>query len=283
MVRLAYGSAEEEIRRLKNDLYMARHAVIGLMAPDVGQLLHGYYHCECREEGAKWFDDLVRALIERADSAALPASAWGERRSLCPLCNRGSDSPYVEGYALPEGLRRHLAGWGNTHRCVVMEIVSKLAYEHWHERFGAAERRAWQAEQDALTERRRTETVYRTSPVGEPKLVDEGAYSWSPARTPDQLAWAEERLKGLGVRCVVADNVRSWLDERDDCVVYADPRHAGRINFEVWRKPLPKKMGGQLRLSRRCGHFYLLDSWKKDLASKYIQRVTQQLDGMRKR
>lgn len=283
MVRLADGSAENEIRRLKNDLYMARRAVIGLMPPDIGPLLRGYYPCASREEGARWFDDLVDVLIDRAGSAALPASAWGERRTLCPLCNRGSDSPYVEGYALPEGLRRHLTGWGNTHHCVVMEIVSKLAYEHWHERFGEAERRARQAEQDALAERRRTETAYRTSPVGEPKLVDEGAYSWSPARTPDQLAWAEERLKELGMRCVVAGNVRCWLDERNDYVVYADPRHAGRINFEVWRRPLPKGTGRQLRLSHRRGHFYLLDSWKKDLASKYRQRVAQKLDGLGKR
>src|SRR5690606_25671652 len=116
-------------------------------------------------EGAKRFDDLIDVLIDRADSAALPPSDWGERRALCPLCNRGSDSPYVEGYALPEGLRRHLMGRGNTHRCIVMETVSKLAYEHWHERFGEAELRARQAEQDVLVERRRTETVYRTSAI----------------------------------------------------------------------------------------------------------------------
>lgn len=109
------ASSEHEIRLLKSDLHMARHAIIELMPDEIGQLLRGYYSCTSRSEGDAWKACVVDSLIERAIGSAPPPNMLGEQRSMCPLCGQGSSSPYVEGYSLPEGLRRHLVGWGNTH------------------------------------------------------------------------------------------------------------------------------------------------------------------------
>lgn len=268
-------SAEEEIRRLKSDLSMARFAIIELMPPEVGSLLRGYYSCASRNEGHAWLDAVVDPLIERALSSAPPPDRFGEQRAMCPLCGQGSSSPYAEGYSLPEGLRRHLVGWGNARRCIVMETVSNLARDHWDEKFAAAEQEGWRASQAAELQRRKTETLYRVSAGSDPKLLDEGSYSWSPSRSLEQLAFVEERLKSLGFQCLTDNNVQTWVDDRADCVVYADPRRAGRLEFEVWRKPLPKRISPNSRHRHMAGSFHLLDSWKKDLPEKYSHRVTQ--------
>jgi len=267
-------SAEEEIRRLKSDLWTARSAIIDLMPYEISSLLHGYYSCASRAEGFAWVDGVVDTLIERAWLSALPPNMFGEQRAMCPLCGRGSSSPFTEGYSLPEGLRRHLVGWGNN-RCIVMETVSKLAYSHWNEKFAEAEGEARRVSLAAEVQRRKTEMMYRVSPGNEPKLLDEGCNSWSPARSPEQLIFAEERLKSLGFQSLTDNNIRTWTDEQGDYVVYADPRQAGRIEFEVWRKPLPKRLAHNSRHRYLAGRFHLRDPWKNDLLTKYASRVTQ--------
>lgn len=271
------SSAEDEIRRLKSDLFLARVAIIQLMPYETGQLLRGYYSCASRIEGHKWMEGVVDSLVAQAEGSARPPNKYGEKRSMCPLCGRGSSSPYVEGYSLPEGLRRHLIGWGNTGRCMVMETVSNLARDYWSEEFAAAEQEARIAARAIDEKRRKTETLYRVSPDQEPKLLDEESYSWSPARAPGQLAWAEERLKSLGFHCLIERKIQSWVDERVDCVVYADVRQAGKLEFRVWRKPLPKRMSSNSWHRCMAGSFYLLDSWKNGLPEKYTRRVTQSL------
>lgn len=270
-------SSDEEIRWLKSKLYQAQSAVIELMPGEIERMLYGFYSCESRDEGVAWKEKVTESLIELASSSAAPETAWGEHRANCPLCNRGSYSAYQEGFSLPEGLRRHLVGWGKNRRCVVMEVVSNMANDHWNEKFSAAEQEAWQADQGALAKRRKTEMLYRTSPYGDAKLLDEDSNSWAPSRTPEQLAWAEARLKFLGFLCVSERNTQSWVDEKDDYVVYADPRVAGKISFEVWRKPLPKRLKASSRLHHINKSFQLLDSWKNNLPSKYAERVAQGL------
>ena len=97
-------------------------------------------------------------------------------------------------------------------------------------------------------------------------------------RSPDELAWAEDRLKVLGFRCITEGKTLIWVDEHEEYVVYADHRMPERINFEVWRKPLPKNRPPRgLLMSRATGEFYLLDSWKHDLPNKYAERVAMVL------
>ena len=80
----------------------------------------------------------------------------------------------------------------------------------------------------------------------------------------------------LGFTVIERDRIKSYIDERDDFVVYADPRGLGEIGFIVYRKPLPKR-GRGLRLHAMANSFGIRDSWKNDLKAKYEARVTQAL------
>jgi hypothetical protein len=46
-------------------------------------------------------------------------------RLLCPICLDRPDM-YAEGFLWPEGLRRHLDGWGNQRQCPVMAAAARL-------------------------------------------------------------------------------------------------------------------------------------------------------------
>jgi hypothetical protein len=70
------------------------------------------------------------------------------------------------------------------------------------------------------------------SPYEDPKLVDEDSYSFQKNRTltgdgPAGIAWAEDRLKGLGFQQTDADRVRSYTrlhtNNHGSFVLYADP------------------------------------------------------------
>ncbi len=87
------------------------------------------------------------------------------------------------------------------------------------------------------------------------------------------MDWAEARLKSLGFVLTVEGNVLSWLDDRAECVVFADPRIAGGIRFEVWPKPLPKARPTGPGSRSGLGEFTLYDTYKIDLPEKYRQRL----------
>ncbi|MFZ0788202.1 MAG: hypothetical protein WAM94_01110 [Chromatiaceae bacterium] len=184
----------------------------------------------------------------------------------------GGESTGAEGFALPGGLRRHLAGSFQAARCFVMEVILGLLEDHLHDPLRLGRRNS----PEVLAKRRRTETRYRLAPGGGPLLHDDGMVVDEP-RSPDQLTWAEERLQALGLRCVVESKNRNWVEETDDCVVYADARVTGCIRFKVWRKPLPTHPTIGPHVTCEAGRFELLDSWKQDLRNKYEERLTKAL------
>ncbi len=173
---------------------------------------------------------------------------------MCPLCNRGSQSYYETGFSLPLGLERHLEGYGNIHKCVVIATVEKLSNQHWEqtgrpEDFSSNRETATKAE---LISERYNSILFKSCP-------------------PEQLAWAEERLLSLGFSRQAEGNVITWLDERQDWDVYADPRRQGYLKIEVWRRsrrPEP-------RPSRPDGTFQIPDRYKNDLPGIYAKRLAQ--------
>jgi hypothetical protein len=262
----------ETVQRLEGQLDEARRDIVGLMPPDIEQLLESYSSCRSYDETRGWRDAVSEALVELARPTAFADRDRGGMRAMCPLCHKGSPYPGLEGYALPEGLMRHLGGRGNTRNCVVMQAAWELARADWRQRLGSRE----EAAKAALAKRRASEPLYRVSLVGEPQLLEKASNSLFSklARTPEKLAWAEQRLASLGFRHVTDGRVHSWVDEHADQVVYADPRFPGRISFEVWYSPSPKRQRagsdptGELLLS-----FCLRDSHTRDLPEKYAAQV----------
>jgi hypothetical protein len=196
---------------------------------------------------------------------------FGER-AYCPLCGGGSSwGRYESGFALPAGMRRHLLGWGSNRKCQVMEAAIELARDHWRECFHESDMAEEQRERKLEEERRRTETLYQTAP-DQTKLINEGIGYQAAPRNEGGMAWAEERLAGLGFEAKTEGNVKSYTDEREDFIVYADLRSPKEISFRVYRKSFMKGKTPRVKYKYLIS-FSLPDEWKHDLCSKYESRL----------
>src|SRR5262245_28305236 len=188
-----------ELRHLEDELYAARRAIINLMPEKVGRVLESYHACESTREYYAWREEAADQLI-----ALVPPDTIKQRRTNCPLCGSGGHGPFADGFTVPEGMRRHLTGYGNTHHCPVTEAAFELGGDYVKRRFGEAEAKA-EAEAEAertriQAQRRLTEVLYRIHPTDVPQLSD-GDYSYlglHEARNEERLLWAERRANSLG-------------------------------------------------------------------------------------
>lgn len=275
MARFRYPvSPEDRIRRLEADLYEARRTILDLMPEPIRDTLSGYYGCKSRQDTYAWESEAIDFVISQAKILSSQEGSYLSDRACCPLCGGETTSPYERGFSVPEGLRRHLSGWGSSPRCSVMNAALKLAGDCWDEKFSEAEEQEELAKQRRLAERRRTETLFRVDPTSAALLLDEFlGYGASP-RNEEQLSWAEQRLESLGFRVSVEGQTKMYFDERPRHIVVADPRTIGHIGFRVYKKPLPKgrRVAGR---SRSYRVFQMQDSWKHDIKAKYEKRVSE--------
>lgn len=258
---------KEIISDLRRDLDAAVRSVISLMPEDARSILESFEDCESFTDTYCWrliAASAVGDLAKPFPKGIFPASD----RAYCPLCRGGAlpPSPH-EGFALREGLRRHLIGVdGHETQCFVFNAVELGARSYWSGK-------SYDHEQARLAEpgnRRKSETLFQVDPDGPAKLINEGM-SWPEARNPDELKWAQDRLATLGFETHVEKNVRwSYTSKPDRFVVYADPRTIGKIEFRVYLK----------RRSARgpeYASFKLYDHWKNDILGKYEIRLQRAL------
>ncbi len=268
---------DETIRHLRNELYMARVAILSLMTEEQQRLLRSYYDYRTRTESYRWESDVADKLIEGATILPRGQGSYLGPRAFCPLCGDGTTSPYETGYSVPEGLRRHLVGWGGkANQCSVFSAASRMAHEHFRE--GDLREREQQATLEL--KRKSSETLFLVDPYDHPELSDSSLGYGSAARNPQELGWAEARLTGLGFQRREENRVRSYVNEGATYAVYADPRRLGEISFVVYRLPLPKRRPQTKNLFSMSQRFRIPDSWKNDLQSKYGKRVTEAADAL---
>jgi hypothetical protein len=268
---------DPELERLKSDLDYARRAILRLMSEPAQDILKRYYQCESRAALYKWQSSVVDQLADLAKPLPRRSGYEGER-AYCPLCGGSPEDFYnsQRGFSLPLGLERHLSGFGNTHQCDVTVAAFGLALDWAHDKFQESERRQDAEAEAQIAKRKVTETLYRTGPDGEPELMG-CQYQWRPVRDKEGLAWAEERLDELGFKATLDDRVKSYTQEHPGVIVYADPREEGRIEFRIFRFPLPpaprkSRRGPDFRL---IPQFTVMDAWKHDLPQKYAARLAE--------
>jgi len=235
-------------------------------------ILRSYYDCKSSQETYHWDEGAAQQIIQHAIPLRPEEGSYFSDRAYCPLCGDGSQSPYESGFSLPEGLRRHLVGYGRAHQCSVMDAVLKLARDHWHEKFHASDEAERAQARAVLEDRRNSETLYRLAPSDKPVLLDEGlTYSWRPARDDNELSWAETRLAALGFKVLMEGRIKAYVKEHGEFVVYADPRPKGEIVFSLHMTgPKTKKRPRWIRPT-----FSIRDAWKNDLHDKYENRCSQ--------
>lgn len=126
---------DREVKRLKDELYEARSALVGLMPHEARIILWSYLNIQTAEEWYRWPDetaekigDLCTDVTQRKYEGYIY-----EQRAKCPLCGDGPQSFYDgnSGFKLPEGLRRHLVGYGNARECPVFGAARALARDFY--------------------------------------------------------------------------------------------------------------------------------------------------------
>src|SRR5919109_626875 len=198
--QLVNDEKDKKIQRLEEELYSARSAIIRLMSDDKQRILYSFYQCQTRQEAYAWLDRIANELIAMAEPFPREHSLYFSERAYCLLCGEGSSSPYESGYSLPEGLRRHLTGWGsNVKQCVVTNAAYELARDYWNSKFREAEQREQTERAILLANRRENETLYEVVPNRDPLLIDELRYG-TTVRNEKEMDWAEQRLIDLGFR-----------------------------------------------------------------------------------
>jgi hypothetical protein len=135
--RRSIPDLEAENQKLREQLEEARQALVDIVSDEARALIEGYYRVGSRRELYSWEHGVVEQLLELADAEAFD-SVMGAR-ACCPLCGRGSSAVGPEGFSMPEGLRRHLAGHGHVQRCSVLHAAMVLARGYFDRKFGAAE------------------------------------------------------------------------------------------------------------------------------------------------
>jgi hypothetical protein len=233
------------------------------------ELFRGYHGISSHKDFGAWQRTVLSRVIDIAECRAMPGDLRTgslSARAACPLCRDTPDGwgYRPDGYALPEGLERHLTGWGNMRKCPVMDALNSLAIDATRESIKETDR----SEAVRYAARRRNETIYLIDPTLEPKLIDEG-WHWVRPRNAEELLAAEKRLRTLGFQREVDGNVVAYRLRRSPYAVLADPRTSGKLSFHVYdeRHKIQKWGSG--------ASFYMPDSWRHDLAGKFEVRFKE--------
>lgn len=268
--RIDSTASEREFRILNNELLLARMTIIRLIPEPMQSIVRGWKECRTRSELYRWQDTAVAKII-------MHAKILDSGRAYCPLCRDGVQSHYNDGFSVPEGMRRHLVGYGQVRECGVMETAMKVALTSLNERFMAHE------ESDLVTkiskdeQRKTTETLFRIHPFDPPELIDARG-NVSNYRNDKELEFAENRLAELGFTFAQDKNIKSYIRESDHYVVYADIRTKKSISFEVIPKPIKAPIPNKPRFGRRF--FTLPDAWVNDLKMKFDSWLEEPVDGV---
>ena len=108
----------DQVKRLEEELYDARRAILRQAPEDLQNLLGRYGADDWDPLG--WLNEVVRAVLSAAPAAT--------DRVICPLCR--SPGMSSSGFTLPTGLRRHLVGQGTTEQCDVVFAAMRLARDY---------------------------------------------------------------------------------------------------------------------------------------------------------
>jgi hypothetical protein len=276
-----YGYHDERIRTLENHLYKACYAVVMLLPEPIRDIANSHYSIGSREDAHHWENALVDRIVESATTLSRDEGSYFGPRAYCPLCGSGSSGPYDRGFALPEGLRRHITGFGNAGPCDVLSPVLDLARDYWMPLVEKVEVERETERRAVLERRRESEEMYVLGPNARPLLNDEDIGYGPTARDHESLIRAEDRLEQLSFENIGDGQVRRFTKTIDDYIIYADHREAGRLTFYVY--PLHKSSTAKRRgrAPTRRQSFFLLDTWRKDLDWKFASRAAVAIDALR--
>jgi hypothetical protein len=128
-------------------------------------------------------------------------------------------------------------------------------------------------EEENEARRAKGEALYRVAPGDEPKLIDQDLWGNEPPRTPESLAAIEARLHTFGFEKHVEGQVVSYERQYANFVLFADPRHEGKIKIQVFRfVPATGKRGSKPKWHHTRPLRSIPDTWWKANAGKEFEQ-----------
>jgi hypothetical protein len=117
---------EELISNLQDQLDRVRRNILSLMTEEAQKILLGYVDCECQSDTRRWRNIAAAEIIQLAEP--IPSELFNfSNRAYCPLCKDDALVLHESGFKVPEGLRRHLIGWGDeNNQCIVFGAAMSL-------------------------------------------------------------------------------------------------------------------------------------------------------------
>lgn len=218
---------QSEVKSLDAKLYRLQRWVIDTLPPHLARLLQQAIYARG--------EDVLDKIVEAAEPLSDYERGMLNCRAFCPLCKEGASSPYETGFAMPEGLLRHLMGHGNVRSCQVMNILNDLQHRA---RAHAEESSADRDDREHYWAARRMlsdETLYQTGPECAGQLAIESRNSIYGRRNQAQMDLTEGRLEANGFELKVDGRLRSLSMALREYVVYADARSIHGIEYRIFK------------------------------------------------
>jgi hypothetical protein len=131
------SSETGEVNRLTAEIFFLRMAVQCLLPDKIAAVLQSYRDCATLKDAWLWIAGVAEQILDFAEPR--PAGEMGEfgpgERAYCPLCGASAQTPYVKGFAFPNGLLQHLRGEGNADECIIMRAARVEAVDHVKDEF----------------------------------------------------------------------------------------------------------------------------------------------------
>jgi hypothetical protein len=273
-----WHNSPNEREKLEHALDSARRTILSLLPDPVQDRLRSYYELHTWQDFHLWEHEIIEHFVENAFVLPETVDSFLGPRAYCPLCGSSSSGLYDQGFSLPEGLRRHLRGWGNIRQCDVLEHVFAMVLDSRRERFVEFAAKE-DAEKKAILESRRAqEPLFDLGSAVGVRLIDEQLGFGMEPRDSNSLELAVERLKTLGFEVIETGHTRKFIMISGEYTVYADPRSAGRIKMFVYPPPPARPRRAAHNISYQT--FEMHDSWKNDLKGKFAVRLAEATEGL---
>lgn len=116
--------AEQKVRKLEEELFIVREALLHMAGPAAEKILRAPYGLSSQAEVWSWFREATEQVLDLAKPRS--PEERGDRfyfgdRAVCPLCGDSAQDYYQpeNGFAFPDGLRSHLLGERRARQCAV--------------------------------------------------------------------------------------------------------------------------------------------------------------------
>jgi len=132
------STSDPLVLELKRKLHDTRRTVISIVPEKFRELLRSYQYLNGKDNAWGWGEATAGEIVALADihtAAEMGDLPSNSPRAQCPLCDGHSSAAAhgISGFAVPDGLKRHILGTHTSKQCDVFFAALELCREHLDE------------------------------------------------------------------------------------------------------------------------------------------------------